>query len=325
MYVLAHLSDLHATAVRVRQPRDFLNKRALGWLSWIRRRRHEHRGEVLEALVRDLASMAPDHVAVTGDLTNLGLAEEFEGARRWLERLGGPGRVFVVPGNHDAYIASPQSRSWEPWAPYLEALDTPPPRAAGEGVAFPSVRRSGPLALVGLSSARASAPFLATGRLGDAQRRRLERALCELGEAGLFRVVLIHHPPIAEAVSRRRRLTDAAELGEVLARAGAELVLHGHMHRTHVGAVAGPAAAIPVVGVPSSSALGLRHPARRARYHLYRIERGPGAQADRFRVSCQVRGWDEKAGCFRDEGELELLAAAARNPRTEMGARSRAV
>ena len=67
-----------------------LGKRGLGWLSWQLRRRHVHRPEVLEALLLDLEHARPDHVVVTGDLTNISLPEEFEIARGWLERLGAP-------------------------------------------------------------------------------------------------------------------------------------------------------------------------------------------------------------------------------------------
>jgi 3',5'-cyclic AMP phosphodiesterase CpdA len=247
----------------------------LGWLSWRRRRRHEHRAEVLDALLADLEARAPDHVAVTGDLTNVGLASEIQEAVPWLERLGGPSHVSIVPGNHDAYAARLDARRLAPWAPYLESTDDGPP-------GFPYVRRFGPVSLVGLRSAVPTAPGLASGRLGGDQLARLEAAL--LGEATRARIVLVHHPPWPAGQSRRRRLSDAASLRDVLARSGAELVLHGHTHRTSLGHVVGPRGPIPVLGVPSSSS-GSDDPARRARYHLYRIEpKGEG-----FAVACRVR------------------------------------
>jgi 3',5'-cyclic AMP phosphodiesterase CpdA len=254
--------------------------------------------------MKDLAEVAPDHIAVTGDLTNLGLPSELEAAAGWLARMGEPSRVSVVPGNHDIYVATPQAETWEPWAAYMGEAEQ---REPGAPVEFPTVRVRGPVALVGLSSARATAPFLATGRLGRRQRERLETVLGELGERGLCRVVLIHHPPLAGATSRRRSLTDAPALAGVFARAGAELVLHGHMHRTHVGSLRGPRGPIPVVGVPSSSAVAGPRPERRARYHLYRIEREGGAPQPRYRVACSVRGFDGGAR-FRPEGEIALPA-----------------
>ena len=67
---------------------------------------------MLAALVADLKARTPDHIAVTGDLVNLSLPSEFVAARAWLDALGNPRDVSVVPGNHDAYVqAKANSRS----------------------------------------------------------------------------------------------------------------------------------------------------------------------------------------------------------------------
>lgn len=303
-FTLAHLSDLHATPVRFASPRDALGKRALGWLSWRHKRRKEHLASVLEALIEDLADCAPDHIGVTGDLTHLGLPAEIEAAVGWLERLGPAERVAIVPGNHDAYAGALGAERWAPWRRYM---GEPAPAAGGADAApddpdtrgFPWVRRLGArAALIGLSSARPTAPLLATGRIGAAQRARLAALLEALAGEGRARIVLMHHPPVPAGQSRRRQLDDAEALRAVLARAGAELVLHGHTHRSHAAELAGPHGPIPVLGVPSSSAIGHRAE-RRARYHVYRIE--PGRRADGTpccRLSWQVRGLDPASGRF---------------------------
>lgn len=295
MTTLAHVSDLHATPVEVHRPLDFVGKRFFGWLSWRSKRRHVHRPEVLEALVSDLGAQRPDHVAVTGDLTNVATAEEFPQARVWLERLGRPEDVTAVPGNHDAYARIAPERSWALWADYLRSDgDVGEPR-------FPSVRVRGRIAIVGVSSALPTPLFLASGRVGAQQLERLEAALTALGRDGLCRVVLVHHPVNPEVVSWRRALHDAARLRGVLARAGAELVLHGHGHRTVFGALPGPGGEIPVVGVRSASDATER-PDRRAQYHLYDIE--PVA-AGGFRIAARIRGYSA-AGAFASEGERLL-------------------
>jgi len=294
MAVLAHVSDLHATPVRVRRPLDFAGKRFLGWLSWRVRRRNVHVARVLEALVDDLQAVAPDQVAVTGDLTNVASREEFPEALGWLERLGGPGRVSVVPGNHDAYVAVPREASWDHWTDYL--------RSDGETgpTAFPTLRTRGPLALVGVSSAHPTLPLFASGMVGAPQLEALERRLRELADSGLCRVILIHHPITEGVVSSRRALRDAGALRAVLARAGAELVLHGHGHRTLFSEVPGPAGPIPVVGVRSASDATDRVE-KRAQYHLYEIEsRGSG-----FRIETRIRGWNG-AGRFQPIAERRL-------------------
>ena len=301
MIRLANLSDLHATRVRWLRPADFAGKRLLGWLSWRARRGKTHCAEVLEALLRDLSSIAADQIVVTGDLTNVACEHEFEQARAWLERLGPPERVSIVPGNHDAYVAIPRGRSWDRWSAYLDSDEGAAPGG------FPTLRVRGSLALVGVCSARPSAPLLATGRLGAEQLEQLDKLLAGLADSPLCRVVLIHHPIIDGAASRRRALTDAAALRGVLARSGADLVLHGHRHRTMFGEIPGPHGPIPVVGARSSSDIGHK-PHKRAQYHIYEIEprASAGGGASRFRITTRIRGYDPAGDCFSGEGERVL-------------------
>ena len=81
-------------------------KRGLGYINWHRGRKYIHRRETLDAVTRDLKTIATDHIAVTGDLANLSLPIEYAAARAWLETLGPPRDVTVIPGNHDAYVPS---------------------------------------------------------------------------------------------------------------------------------------------------------------------------------------------------------------------------
>jgi 3',5'-cyclic AMP phosphodiesterase CpdA len=301
-FLLAHVSDLHATTVTPSRWTELAGKRVLGWLSWRRRRRFEHRDFVLEALIDDLPASGARHVAVSGDLTHVGLGSEIADAAGWLARLGPPDRVSLVPGNHDAYGPSRGADPWAAWAPYRTSFAADGLDVAAGPDRFPFARRLGPVAIVGVSSALPTAPWLATGVLGDPQRARLESILRKLGDEGAFRVLLIHHPPVPAGQSRRRQLDDAPALRALLARAGAELVLHGHTHRTAVNQVVGPNGPIPVIGVPSASSIGPSD-ARRARYHVYRIE--PAGER-RFRVSYQVRGFDPSSRRFAVESEAAL-------------------
>ncbi len=287
---LGHISDLHATRVPLLSLEPLRSKRALGWLSWHVRRRRRYRPAVLEALLADLVRTAPDHLAITGDLTQIALEQEFREAADWLARFGPPERVHAIPGNHDAYVAVPRERGWQHWSDYL-ASDP------GQADSYPSVRVRGEIALVGVCTAQPTPPFAATGRVGTEQLARLDGVLERLGTAGLCRVLLIHHPPVAGLTSRRRALLDAPAFGEVLRRRGAELVLHGHLHRTTLASLPGPERSIPVVGVPSASHAG-PNPARCAAYHLYEIERARGS----FAIRRRVRAFDPATGRFAARG-----------------------
>ena len=208
-FALAHLSDLHLSSLAGVSPRALLDKRILGYISWRLRRRHEHRTDVLDALRADLQAERLDHIAVTGDLTHLGLPQEFREAATWLARLGRPEAITVVPGNHDAYVPEEWRETFAQWTAYMQGDNAGAPTDADD--AFPSLRIRREVALIGLSTARPTAPFLATGRLGERQLARLDRMLEDTAGAGLFRVVLLHHPPaahtvrLAQVAARRRR------------------------------------------------------------------------------------------------------------------------
>jgi 3',5'-cyclic AMP phosphodiesterase CpdA len=269
-----------------------------------------HRPEVLDAMLDDLRDTAPEQILITGDLTNVSLESEFPLAREWLGRIGSPERVTLVPGNHDAYVRVARARSWDLWSGYLESdaagreLLSGGDDAKPGGLEFPSVRLRGPLAIVGLSSALPTPPFLASGAIGSAQLERCERVLLELAASEYFRVVLIHHPPVPGVATPRRALRDAEALCSVLRRTGADLVLHGHMHRTGLHSVPGRNGPIPVVGVRSASDFGSK-PHKRAQYHLYDVESdGRSGARPRFRIAMRTRGYDAASGRFDAEGEV---------------------
>jgi 3',5'-cyclic AMP phosphodiesterase CpdA len=293
MFTLAHLSDPHLAPLPAARWSELINKRITGYINWQRRRRFIHDAAVLDTIVADVKSQAADHIAVTGDITNIALEEEFVRGRNWLQDLGSQHDVSFVPGNHDAYVR--QAVRYAPlWAPYMSGDDG--------AVGFPYLRRRGPLALIGLSTAVATAPFMATGRLGQAQLARLGETLAMLAEEKTFRIVLIHHPPVSRA-KQHKRLTDAADLLRVLAAHGAELVLHGHDHVHMINWLNGPdGARVPAVGVPSASAApGTSKDA--AAYNLYAIDGAPGAW------SCDMiaRGIGPD-GTVTQLGQLKLLA-----------------
>src|ERR1700749_974962 len=134
-FVLAHLSDPHLPPLPAARFGDLINKRVFGYLNWTRNRHKYQRREVLDALVTDLHARAPDHIAVTGDFVNLALEAEYAPARAWLESVGAPDRVTVIPGNHDAYVRATQHRFAQALGDYLGGDN-----ALADGVAFPFLR-----------------------------------------------------------------------------------------------------------------------------------------------------------------------------------------
>jgi 3',5'-cyclic AMP phosphodiesterase CpdA len=290
MFVLAHLSDLHMAS----QPRlgELAGKRGLGFINWQRKRKFIHRADVLDTITRDVKACEANHVAVTGDLVNLSLADEYARARAWLETLGPPRDVTVIPGNHDVYVRGAEPLPAAYWGEYM--------RGDHGADGFPFVRRRANVALIALSSGVPTGPFMATGRLG--QRQLLRFADLLNATRGLFRIVLIHHPPVSPPTRYMRRLTDSADLRRALAANGAELLLHGHDHRRAVVWLDGPGGTkIPAVGVPSASSDAPHGSEDGAGYNVFRID----GEATAWR--CEMSGRQRSADGILREAERLML------------------
>lgn len=294
-YTFAHFTDPHLPLL----PQDLglrallPGKRLSGIMSWQGNRRYIHLPEILAALVGDIHAHQPRHIVLTGDLVNISLAREFDRAAAWLRGVGPPADVSVVPGNHDCYVADEGAAGQIQWAPYMRG-DAP------GGVDFPYCRIRGDMAFIGVTTAVATPVFCADGEVGAAQLAALENMLQRLGRDGLMRVVMLHHPPGAAGIARRKGLRDRDALLQVLARCGAELVLHGHTHRGVLDRIPGPRGPIPVVAPSSASALGSH--GENARWHFLEVSRKDGG----WQVAVTVRGLDPQTRQFRTDGQFTL-------------------
>jgi 3',5'-cyclic AMP phosphodiesterase CpdA len=287
---LAHLSDIHLGPLPHGAAwKDFAFKRILGSLSWKFNRIKIHDSAVALAIINDIKSAAPDHVALTGDLVNLAALSEFEPGGKWLRNFGTPDWISFVPGNHDAYVLV----RWEPgmrhFAPYMEGdMTVAAPHTSGHLAAvFPYVRLRRNLALIGLSSAHPQSLMKAGGTLGTKQLQVLAKILRELKAKGYYRAIMIHHPPLPDLAPPRKALTDAKELQDVLSKDGAELVLHGHNHYEMLNELDGSSGKIPVIGVPSASSNGFAHH-EPAAWNLYEISRNQGV----WQTAVTIRSWN---------------------------------
>jgi 3',5'-cyclic AMP phosphodiesterase CpdA len=288
-FSLAHLSDPHLPpppgAARVWGQRP---KQLLALLSWHRKRHRLHNLAIMAALRGQIGAQAPDHIAVTGDLINLAAPAEFPAGAAWLASLGPADTVSYVPGNHDLTVPVAWADGPGLWSDWMA------------GGAFPYLKRRGPLALIGLNCAIATPIGSAAGALGAAQLQRLGALLDEAARINLIRVVLIHHPPVMGPGGRRKALRDRAALCAVLRTHGADLVLHGHHHRTRLSALPGPAGPITVFGAPAALAHGL--PPGQAGWHLHRFSRAAAG----WRLTTMPRRFDPAAGRFMPAGEWTI-------------------
>ena len=285
---LAHISDLHVRW-RVGQAgpwHGFLNKRVLGGLNLLLKRSHPV--TIMEALVADLRAAPPDHLAITGDLTNLALAAEFARARELIDAIElPPARISLIPGNHDTYTRGAYRGQLfeQAFAEVLAAAEPVAPDAA-----WPRVQRQGDVLLISTTSCVPTPWFSAYGRMGAVQIARVGEAL--RGSGAGFKVVLVHHPPLlgnGRPDHPLRRNRDGASLVHVCQEAGADLILCGHTHRGYSTVVDGPRPLRIVCGGSTTSAP--RALGEKATYNRYQIEGGALR-------AITVRGYDPATGRF---------------------------
>ncbi len=272
MFRLAHISDVHLGPLPKVSLSELASKRITGYVNWRRNRRKHLFGTALEEVIEAMAETELDHVAITGDLVNLATSTEIETVTKWLEVNFLPDRTTLVPGNHDAYVPGALKRAVKAWKPWILAGG----EAHGKGTYFPTLTERGDCAIIGMSSANPSLPFMATGDLSSRQARKAGKLLAEAGERGKFRVVLIHHPPVEDAAPWYKRLKGIRRFQKMIRKNGAELVLHGHTHLDSLHHIDTDRGRVPVVGIASASQ-GPKGSKPNAGFNLFEITGKPGA------------------------------------------------
>lgn len=191
---IAHISDLH--------------------FSWVD-------PAVVDGLAAELNADRPDLVIASGDFTQGARRAEFEQARAFLDRLSSP--VLAVPGNHDITPYHLIQRFFDPYRRYRRYISPE----------IEPVWQDAEIAVIGVNTARRFALELnwSFGRINQRQIRRVTHLLEGL-PAGLFRIVVGHHPFLPPDEAPETRVVGGAE--EALAcfdKHGVGLVLAGHLHR----------------------------------------------------------------------------------------------
>lgn len=306
MFALAHLSDVHLGPLPPITWHQLLSKRITGFANWKLNRGHHHQIDILSGLIDHMKQKSPDHIALTGDVINLGLAAEISNARLWLENLGLPEQVSLVCGNHDAYVPGSLEAAFEAWQAYLAGDDENPVDSARD---YPVLRRRGHVSLILCNSACVTPPFFATGCFDQHQMDGLAEMLEREGRQGQCRVVLIHHPPIDGLTRYQKRLIGGPYFRDAVIKSGAELVLHGHTHIDNFSQIEGRDGLVPVLGVPSAGqSPGGKRPA--ARYNLVSIEEADKHSTRNWNIQLEQFGYGSEFDGIRQIGQSRLISGA---------------
>jgi 3',5'-cyclic AMP phosphodiesterase CpdA len=251
---------------------------------------------VVDPLIRAIRDIAPDLVAVSGDLTQRARRRQFADARAFLEALPFP--RLVVPGNHDVPFFDVARRFLQPLARYREFIseETEPVYADDE------------IVVLGLNSARSLS--LGRGRLNLDQIVRATERLRAVAPH-LVKIVVTHHPfDLPDDYGAEHLVGRATAAMAQFARAGVDLFLAGHLHVSHIGhtaeryKIAGHSALVVQAGTISTRQRGETNA-----FNVLRLNRTDATVARLV--------WDDDAQAFVDsparafrhaeEGWIEVL------------------
>jgi 3',5'-cyclic AMP phosphodiesterase CpdA len=181
--------------------------------------------QVVEGVGESVRALAPDLVAISGDLTQRARREQFGAARTFLATLPQP--QLVVPGNHDVPLYNMVARVLDPLGGYRRQVtrNLRPQFVDDE------------IAVFGADTTRSFT--IKHGGIPGSEVRRIAAAAAALPE-GIVKVVVGHHPfdtPVPPVWLRRGRTGEAVI--EALARSGVDVFLTGHLHVSYTGHSAG--------------------------------------------------------------------------------------
>ena len=206
MRTIAHISDLHFGRVNT---------------------------ALIEPFLAILTSLAPNVVAISGDLTQRASAQQFRDARAFLDRITFP--QIVVPGNHDVPLYNILARFFAPLHNYRRYItDDLQPVYVDEEIV-----------VIGINTAR-SLTFK-DGRINAEQVESIRARLAPFPEK--IAIVVTHHPFDLPEGSHEKRVGRAKMAMIAFAECGVDVLLSGHFHLCHAGETGGND------GAPSHSAL----------------------------------------------------------------------
>jgi 3',5'-cyclic AMP phosphodiesterase CpdA len=203
--------------------------------------------EQLDSLKSSIVELAPDAVAVSGDLTQRCSTSEFVKAHAYLDEIRETAPVIVIPGNHDVRWIGAVARNLDIWrktahefkySKYTRYI-SPELNPSLEISGTPGVVIAGCNTAHGISRGSLTRRFRDLGVIGHVNQRDLRKVEEAFAEAApdAARVVMIHHNPIRGETSGRHGLANTKQALSAFANLGTELVLCGHDHQEAVHTV----------------------------------------------------------------------------------------
>ncbi|HEX2544259.1 MAG TPA: metallophosphoesterase [Ramlibacter sp.] len=233
---------------------------------------------VVEAARKLVAQERPTAVILSGDITQRARSAQFAAARAFCDSLGVE-HVLTLPGNHDIPLYNLAARVFAPYAGYMEAFG----RELEPELEFDDVL------VIGVNTTRPE-----RRKDGEVSPQQIERVVQRLKGARReqLRVVVTHQPAcVMRPEDEKDRLHGGEEAVQAWARAGADLVLGGHIHLPYISDLCARAEGAPRTMYCVQAGTAFSHRVRHNSPNSLNIIRWEPPRNGDARVCC-VERWD---------------------------------
>ena len=243
------------------------------------------RAEVVEALARLAEELRPQLVVLSGDITQRARPKQFAAAAAFARRLG-PAALLAIPGNHDVPLFDLFARLLQPYARYARAF----------GPELEPAFESDDFLVLGVNTTRAT-----RHKQGEISAGQVARVCGRLARAASrqLRVVVTHHPLHVRHGEEHNLCRGHADALRAWARAGADVVMGGHIHLPYVERVPDLPRALWAVQAGTAVSRRVRPGGGEANsVNALRYEAGEPA--------CSVERYDYGTGAFSARGTVRI-------------------
>ena len=235
-------------------------------------------GPVVAAVQQLVRDEKPAAVILSGDITQRARRAQFAAARAFCDSLR-VDHLFTLPGNHDIPLYNVVARLFSPYAGYRAAF----------GAELEPEFDLPDLLLVGVNTTRPG-----RHKDGEVSAEQVQRVSRRLGRArrGQLRVVVTHQPAcVMREEDEKDRLHGGEAAVQAWSRAGADLVLGGHIHLPYVSDVCAKVKTASRTMYCVQAGTALSHRVRHGTPNSVNLVRW-NPPADGAARICQVDRWD---------------------------------
>ena len=232
-FILLHISDLHFGKNTLRK-RDFLSKRATGYINQKLRRKKTFNGSIRNQVLTYVQNNKHDFLCISGDVTNLAYEREFIEAKEKLNPVIDFKKTFLIPGNHDRYVKSATKADFmQTYFSYICPFTWEKRKQLG----FVIRKLTNKILLIGIDMSVPRTYMSARGKINKKTLNSCRETLKNREYDGCVKIVVGHYPvwvPDQVHDGYLHQLSGKKIMREFLLENEIDLYLHGHVHRSWV-------------------------------------------------------------------------------------------